>query len=163
MAKPFYQTTPLNDFELAEKIASANALGDKIMLYMQNKAPQEFNAWTLQEHFHKYPITSVRRALHYLEEKNHIIHVGWERAGEFNEKVGKYRASLPSEVKTDHDDDGLIPEGLGIKQIGKQVLKKWLAENKIPFTGKRPKKFRQKDLNKVIMSEIFNNVEPKIK
>lgn len=160
-AKVYYQTTPLNDFELAEKIAAANAQTDKIMLYMQNKAPQEFSAWDLQKHFDKIPITSLRRSLNTLEAKSLVIHAGFKKGGEYGETIGYYRAAAPSEIKTEPDDDMLIPENLAAKRIGTQILKLWINQNKITHTGKRPRKFRQKDLNKVIMSEFMSDKSQK--
>jgi hypothetical protein len=159
--KVFFQTTPLSNFELAEAIANANRQDDKIMLLLQHRAPEALTAYQIKEHFDRWPITSIRRSLTTLEEKGLIIHDGYVK-GELGTNVGKYRVPSLSEVKTDTDDDDLIPEALAARRIGAQILKKWIAEQKIPFTGKRPKKFRQKDLNKAIMLEFMKTDSPQI-
>jgi hypothetical protein len=87
--KPYYQTTPLTDFELAEMIASCDSQEKKVIAYLSAKQGP-FTAWELNKIFPNWPITSVRRALTNLAKKKQVVVDGYV-VGYMNKPVGRYK------------------------------------------------------------------------
>jgi len=86
----FYNTIELNGKELQE--ANAGAKSQEEEIYLMMKLGGEFTAWELKELFPKYEITSIRRGLWNLENRDQKIErTGFVKDGGKGKPVGKYR------------------------------------------------------------------------
>lgn len=92
----FYHTIPQDDKEKIESEKTARNQEDKIYSFMVNKGGV-WTAWQLKERFPSLEITSIRRALWNLENRDKTIEQdGWQEPGPKGVKVGKYKAIFKS-------------------------------------------------------------------
>lgn len=87
----FYHTIPQDQKSHADSEQNAKRQEDKIYEYMRNNGG-EWTAWQLKTHFPDLEITSIRRALWNLENKDKKIRqTGWQDPGPKGVKVGRFQ------------------------------------------------------------------------
>lgn len=88
----FYNTIELKEPELKKARVKARRQEDQIYSFMVTMG-FEYTAWELKEIFSNWEITSIRRALWNLENKDKKIEqTGFVENGGKGKPVGKYRA-----------------------------------------------------------------------